>query len=127
MEQINSKALSYLGDAVYELCVREYLVCECGISDPAELNEAAKVFVSASSQAEIMPALTPMLAEDEDRVFRQARNKGHTQVNRNINAKQYRVASGLEALFGYLYLEGKTERIKELFEAVKHNRKEKRG
>lgn len=126
MTDIGSRAYSYLGDAVFELCVREYLVLECGISDVQELNERAKEYVSASAQAELMPLISPLLSEDEDRVFRQARNKGHTPVSKNVNAKQYRVATGLEALFGYLYAERRYDRIKELFAVlIRENGKNK--
>jgi len=122
---ITSRAYSYLGDAVFELCVREYLVLECGISDVQELNDRAKEYVSASSQAELMPLISPLLTEDEDKVFRHARNKGHTPVSKNINAKQYRVATGLEALFGYLYAEQRFDRIKELFAVITKERSER--
>ena len=122
MADITSRAYSYLGDAVFELCVREYLVLECEISDAQELNDRAKEYVSASAQAELMPLISPLLTEDEDKVFRHARNKGHSRVAHNIDPAQYRVATGLEALFGFLYAEERFDRIRELFDTIKRSR-----
>lgn len=122
MAELSTKALSYLGDAVYELCVRNYLVTELGISDAAELNERAKGFVSAAAQAELMPLISDMLTEEESAVFRRARNKGHSRVAHNVDPAQYRVATGLEALFGFLYAEERFDRIRELFYTIKRSR-----
>jgi len=111
----SSASLAYLGDCALEICVREYLVCERGLSSSAKLNKAALEFVTAPKQAEAMKNMLPLLTEDESAVFHRGRNMGHSNVPKSATVSQYRSATGMEALFGYLYLSGKNERIKELF------------
>jgi len=111
----SSASLAYLGDCALEICVREYLVCERGLSSSAKLNKAALEFVTAPKQAEAMKNILPLLTEDESAVFHRGRNMGHSNVPKSATVSQYRSATGMEALFGYLYLSGKNERIKELF------------
>ena len=111
----SSASLAYLGDCALEICVREYLVCERGLSSSAKLNKAALEFVTAPKQAEAMKNIIPLLTEEETDVFHRGRNMGHSNVPKSATVAQYRSATGMEALFGYLYLSKKTERIKELF------------
>lgn len=111
----SSASLAYLGDCALEICVREYLVCERGLSSSAKLNKAALEFVTAPKQAEAMKNILPILSEEESAVFHRGRNMGHSNVPKSATVSQYRSATGMEALFGYLYLSGKNERIKELF------------
>lgn len=112
--QLSSAALSYLGDSVLEVCVRRYLV-SLGISHSAELNRISLDFVKANAQAEAIKRILPLLTEEENAVFKRGRNIGHTSTPKSATPGQYRAATGMEALFGYLYLENKTERIDELF------------
>ena len=114
----SSASLAYLGDCALEICVREYLVCERGLSSSAKLNKAALEFVTAPKQAEAMKNILPMLTEEESAVFHRGRNMGHSNVPKSATVSQYRSATGMEALFGYLYLSKNTERIKELFRAA---------
>ena len=114
----SSASLAYLGDCALEICVREYLVCEQGLSSSAKLNKAALEFVTAPKQAEAMKNILPMLTEEESAVFHRGRNMGHSNVPKSATVSQYRSATGMEALFGYLYLSKSTERIKELFRAA---------
>lgn len=118
MEQLNtysSASLAYLGDCVLELCVREYLVAVRGFSSSASLNKAALEFVRATKQAEAMKNILPLLDEDEDAAFHRGRNMGHSGTPKSATVSEYRSATGMEALFGWLHLAGRSERIKELF------------
>ena len=114
LNSYSTASLAYLGDCIIELCVREHLV-ESGVSSSAELNKKALDFVRAAAQAEAMKNIIPLLDEEEDAVFHRGRNVGHTNTPRSATVAQYRTATGMEALFGYLHLAGKSERIKELF------------
>ena len=117
VKAVSSAALAYLGDSVIEGCVREYLVRE-GLSSSAHLNEAALRFVRASEQAKAMKNILPLLSESEEAVYRRGRNIGHTSTPKSASVSEYRTATGMEALFGWLRLMGSEERIKELFMAA---------
>lgn len=116
MERIDYSvaALAYLGDSVIELCVREYLVHE-GLSSSARLNSQALEYVRASKQAEAMKNILPILTEEEESIFKRGRNMGHTNTPKSATVSEYRAATGMETLFGYLHLLGRRERIAELF------------
>ena len=111
----SSAALAYLGDCALELCVREYLVKEKGISSSAKLNKQALDFVKASRQAEAMKNILPILTEKESEVFHRGRNMGHSSTPKSATVAEYRNATGMEALFGWLHLSDDKERINELF------------
>ena len=113
----STAALAYLGDCVLEICVREYLV-KCGLSSSARLNKKALDFVRAPCQAEAMKNILPLLDEVETAVFHRGRNIGHTNTPKSATVAEYRAATGMEALFGYLYLAGKGDRIAQLFDAA---------
>jgi len=114
IREISIPALAYLGDCVLELCVREHLV-DSGLSTSAHLNAAALDYVRAPKQAEAMKKLLPVLTEEEASYFRRGRNIGHSNVPKNATVSEYRAATGMEALFGYLHLTEQKERIYELF------------
>ena len=113
----STAALSYLGDCVIEMCVREKLVC-AGISSSARLNRLALDFVRAPMQAQAMKNILPLLSEEEERVFHRGRNAGHGNTPKSATVAEYRAATGMEALFGYLHLSGRQDRIRELFAAA---------
>lgn len=110
-------ALAFLGDAVFELRVRRYLV-ETRHVPAARLHAACVAFVNAAAQAEAVRALLPGLTEEEAAIFRRGRNANTTHVPKNASPAEYRYATGLEALFGYLTLCGREARADELFGAV---------
>ena len=110
----SSAALAYLGDAVLEVLVRKKLV-EDGHSSSKALNARALGFVRAPAQAKAMAKLLPHLTEQEDAVFHRGRNHGHGAHPKGATVGEYRNATGMEALFGYLYMMGETARIDELF------------
>lgn len=114
LREMSTPALAYLGDCVIELCVREHLV-ESGFSTSAHLNAEALNYVKASAQAEAMKQILPLLDETEEVYFKRGRNIGHTNVPKRATVSEYRIATGMEVLFGYLHVAGKQERIKELF------------
>ena len=114
IEEMSAAALAYLGDSVIELCVRQMLV-EKGVSSAKNLNSTALLFVKAEAQADAMKIILPILSEEENGAYRRGRNIGHTNVPKSATVGQYRMATGMEALFGYLYLKGEKERINELF------------
>lgn len=114
IREISTPALAYLGDCVLELCVREHLV-DSGLSTAAHLNAAALDYVRAPMQAEAMKKLLPLLSDEEAAYFRRGRNVGHSNVPKRATVSEYRAATGMETLFGYLHLTGQSERIAELF------------
>ena len=118
MEQLlntySTASLAYLGDCVLELCVRELLV-RSGLSSSARLNREALEYVRASKQARAMERILPYLSEEEAAIFRRGRNIGHTNTPKSATVAEYRNATGMEALFGWLHLAGRRERIEELF------------
>ena len=119
---ITPAALAYLGDSVIEVLARERLV-SAGIPDSARLNLAAAKYVRATVQSDAVERILPLLDEAEAAVYRRARNVGHTNTPRSASPAEYRRATGMEALFGWLWLggeEGKT-RARELFCAAYGN------
>ena len=114
LRQVSTPALAYLGDCVLELCVRRHLL-ELGFSTSRNLNREALGYVRASAQAEAMKRILPVLSEEEESYFKRGRNIGHTNVPKSASLSEYRMATGLEALFGYLHLGGRVDRIEELF------------
>ncbi|MBQ8340122.1 MAG: ribonuclease III [Clostridia bacterium] len=111
---VTNAALAYLGDAVIEICVRERLLEE-GYTTSKALNAHARDYVSAPAQAAAMERLHPHLTEEEAAVFRRGRNMGHTNTPKHATVAEYRSATGMEALFGYLHLTEQQARIDELF------------
>ena len=114
IREISTPALAYLGDCVLELCVRRHLV-DSGLSTSAHLNAAALDYVRAPVQAEAMKRILPVLSEEEESYFKRGRNIGHTNVPKSATVSEYRTATGMEVLFGFLHLSERNERINELF------------
>ena len=111
---MSTASLAYLGDCVLELLVRERLTLS-GISSSKNLNKEALKFVSAPAQAAAMKNIIDHLTEEESGYFRRGRNIGHTNTPKHATVAEYRAATGMEALFGFLHLSGRTDRAKELF------------
>ena len=101
LNQYSTAALAYLGDSVWELLVRQMLVGK-GISDSRHLNTEALGYVTASAQAAALKKILDALSEEENAVYHRGRNIGHTNVPKRATVMEYRMATGLEALFGYL-------------------------
>ena len=115
LSDITTPALAYLGDSVLEVCVRTYLVTERGLSTSAHLNRASLDFVRASAQSEAVGRMEPHFTEEEAALYRRGRNMGHGNVPKSASVAEYRRATGMEVLFGYLHLTGQTERLDHLF------------
>ncbi|MCR5091018.1 MAG: ribonuclease III [Oscillospiraceae bacterium] len=110
-------ALAHVGDAVYELLIRSRLAAE-GPSDVERLHRQTVGYVRAEAQSAAVERLLPVLSEAEAAVYRRGRNSRSHAAPRHAGAAEYHRATGLEALFGWLYLQGKTERIRELFDRI---------
>ncbi|MFA9380768.1 MAG: Mini-ribonuclease 3 [Acetanaerobacterium sp.] len=110
-------ALAFLGDAVFELMVREHL-SRMGNMPAHTLHVKAVTLVRASAQAKAVELISPVLTEDEMSIFKRGRNANSTTVPKNANPADYRAATGLEALFGYLHLKGEHKRVRKLFEMI---------
>ena len=106
--------LAFLGDAVYSLMVRDMLTKQAN-KPTGKLHKESVKLVNAAFQAEMIRTLFPHLTEDEAAVFKRGRNAHSAHSPKNQSEADYRYATGFEALFGYLYLSGQTQRLKELF------------
>ena len=111
---LSGATLAYLGDAVFEVLVRRYLI-SLGISHGGTLSRLALGFVRATAQSEGMDKLEPILTEQEEYIFKRGRNANGIAIPKSASAREYRRATGLEALFAYLDLTGQSERADELF------------
>ena len=110
-KQLSPLTLAFIGDGVYDLFVREEIVCRAN-RPVKELNQLKVERVRCAAQAELFKKIEPFLTEEETDIFRRGRN-AHT-AHAHKRTQEYHYATGLEALFGYLYLSGKTDRIREL-------------
>ena len=117
VNQMNMLALAHVGDAVYELLVRSML-CSAKNAPVMQLHRLTVQRVRAEAQAEAVGKLLPFLTEEELAVYKRGRNTKVNSAPHHADIAQYHAATGLEALFGWLYLQGKTERIGELFTAI---------
>lgn len=116
VREMNSLALAHVGDAVFELMVRLYN-CEKN-GKAVSLHRATVEMVNASAQARDIQKLRDALTEEEAAVFRRARNARVNSVPKNATSGDYHAATGLEALFGWLYLMGRRDRLSELFQMI---------
>ena len=114
MEQISVLGLAHLGDGVYELMVRSWL-CLHGKATNKGLHKATVHYVAAPAQAERAERILPQLTQEEQDVFRRGRNSHTAAIPKGASVAQYHTATALEALFGWLYLRGETDRLNELF------------
>lgn len=113
LREISAQGLAYVGDAVFELMVRTHL-CESGTWAPDKLHRKTVSFVSAKAQAAAAGTIMPLLCQEEVEIYNRGRN-AHTNVPKSSSVEDYHAATGLEALFGYLYLSGNADRLGELF------------
>lgn len=111
---ISNLGLAYIGDGVYELMVRSHL-CLHGKATNKGLHKAAVKYVAAPAQAAAAKVIAPLLTEEESDVLRRGRNASPHTIPQHASREEYAAATALEALFGWLYLNGKTERLNELF------------
>lgn len=113
---LSPSTLAFVGDAVYGLKVRTKL---SAVERPVgELHSRSVSYVNANAQSTAFDLIKDMLTEDEMSVFKRGRNNHVGQIPKSATVGVYHCATGLEALFGYLYLDGKYERIDELFDII---------
>ena len=121
IDAISNLGLAHIGDSVFELLCRSYL-CARGGKNVGNLHRDTIAMVKATAQAEFADKLLPLLTEEEVAYYRRGKNAHVHAVPKSATAAEYAKATGLEALFGALYLAGKTDRLNELFRAVMEER-----
>ena len=117
IDAISNLGLAHMGDCVFEILCRGYL-CARGGKNVGNLHRDTINLVKASSQAVFADRLLPLLTEEETAYYRRGRNSHVHAVPKSCSPAEYAKATGLEALFGALYLAGQTERLNALFKAV---------
>ena len=119
MENVNllsPSVLAFVGDGVYGLCVRTKLAL---VNRPSgELHKLSVEYVKAAAQAKAFRIIEPFLTEEEISVFKRGRNFHTSTTPKSATNKEYHTATGLEALFGYLYLDKRQDRINQLFDII---------
>ena len=120
VNNLSPLTLAFVGDTVFDLFVREMLVCQANRS-VNKLHKCATEYVKASAQSEIINRLMPHLTERETAIFKRGRNAHTRHKAKNASECDYHMATGFEAVFGYLYLSGDIERLRELFSIAVEN------
>ena len=115
INRMNTSTLAYLGDAVFEVIVREKIVCE----KPGDVDRAhhtAVRYVSAAGQALAARAMLAegFLTEEEEQIYKRARNHRAMSRPQNADPREYKIATGFEALLGFLYLSDDRQRLREI-------------
>ncbi len=106
---------AYIGDSVFELYIRTYLVKKTNLK-PHKLHIEAIKYVKAQAQANILNKIYDKLSEEEQDIIRRTRNTENHHLPKNANLTDYQYATAFEGLIGYLYLSGKEDRLNELLE-----------
>ena len=116
---LNGESLAYLGDSIYELKIREYILSK-GMQDVNKLHKYAVKFTSGEAQAKIMEYFLSqnLLTEEEIAYYKRGRNSNHSKNRRSISVISYKMATGFEAMIGYLYLSNKYERLDEIIKLI---------
>lgn len=117
IHSLSPLTLAFVGDSVYDLLVRQHLVTLAN-RPVKELNQMKVTLVNCKSQADAVKVIIDSLSEDELDVYKRGRNVKVNTASKHSSLADYHAATGLEALFGYLYLSGNTNRIKELFTLI---------
>jgi ribonuclease-3 family protein len=113
IDQLSPVVLAYVGDAVFEVYVRQWLISQHA-RKPHQLHRAATRYVSAGAQARLLQRWMPLLTEEEAEIVRRGRNAKSGQPPRNADPLEYRLATALECLVGLLYFRGQQERLEQL-------------
>ncbi len=112
--------LAFVGDAVYSLFVRERLTFNCD-SKTGVLNDLAVKEVRATAQAEFVKKIEPLFTEEEQNVFKRAKNTKKRTRSKSASIKDYDMSTGFEAVLGFLYLTGNTQRLNYLLNGGEEN------
>ena len=116
LRSLNPIKLAYVGDAIYELYIRTYILDKFNLKIK-DINKKCITYVKATAQAQIVNHIIPMLNEEEQSIIKKGRNAPIHSYPKNTSIIEYKMATGYEALLGYLYLDGNTERIEEIITA----------
>ncbi len=116
-KQLSPLNLAFIGDCIYELLVRETLVCNAN-RPVNDLHKESVRFVCAKAQTSAFERIRDILNEEEMAVYKRGRNAKVGHSPKSATESEYHCATGVEALFGYLYLTEQTDRIKELFSVI---------
>ena len=122
IDAISNLGLAHMGDCVYEILCRAYL-CASGEKTVDRLHRDTISMVKATTQAKFADLMLPKLSEEELAYYRRGKNSHVHAVPKSATPAQYAKATGVEALFGYLYLSGQKERANELFQQVQQEMK----
>ncbi len=117
MSHLSGTTLAYIGDAVYEVIVREALIKK-GFQKVDNLHKEAIKYTSAVGQKVAVESILEMLSEKEMAIFKRGRNSSTNRKAKNASIEEYRKATGFESLIGYLYLENQKDRLLELMEQI---------
>ena len=117
VDAISNLGLAHMGDCVFEILCRAYL-CARGGKTVDKLHKETIQMVKATSQAKFADKMLPMLSEEELAYYRRGKNSHVHAVPKSATPAEYAKATGVEALFGALYLMGRTERLNEIFKAI---------
>lgn len=113
-KELSPLTLAFIGDSVFDILVREHLICT--VRKPVKiLNELKVERVCCKAQAKAAEKLLPIFTEEELSIFKRGRNARVSSVPKNASVADYHAATGLEALFGFLYLKGETARLHAIF------------
>ena len=115
--QLSPLVLAYIGDSIFDLVIKTYLLDTKGNMQVNKLNRFASNIVKAQSQSEMIRIIEPLLSQAEEAVYKRGRNAKSYTSAKNASISEYRRATGVEALMGYLYLEGEYERMIQLIKA----------
>ena len=113
--QLNPLQLALIGDGVYEVFIRNFILSNNTSLSANKIHVKAIRYVKAKSQSEIMHVLENELTEEEKTIYKRGRNAKSATVPKNAEVRDYRMATGFEALVGYLYLIGNKERLEFIF------------
>jgi len=116
--QLNPLVLAFVGDAVYEVFIRTYLIDKNRDMSVHKLHKEAISFVKAHSQSEFMKKLENELSKEEIIIFKRGRNSKSATVPKNADVQEYRIATGFESLLGFLYLTEQNERLNYILNTV---------
>lgn len=117
IKMFNPALLAYIGDAVYELFIRTYLIAE-GCCIAGDLHKRAIGFVEAKSQAKIIEKIYELLTDEEKHIVKRGRNTKTSNTPKNAKVMEYKYATGFESLIGYLYLSNRMERLIEILTLI---------
>ncbi len=112
--QLSPLVLAYIGDSIYDLVIKTYLLETKGNMPVNKLNQYASHFLKAVTQSVMIEQIEPILSKDEEAIYKRGRNAKSYTCAKNASVAEYRKATGFEALLGWLYLKGEFDRMMEL-------------